>query len=242
MATRLRFLIDEIVVDLKQTIDDAEINPVAIGFWIITLSNQILAQHIGKRDSGAFMTTWTNVPVIEPTTTTNTGIVAYRKYVVLPASIFDFHKDAGIEYIAYVSDGGPGCPPEFEFVKFERTTPAAAQHLTWSPYTKPSPKRPYYYRTGNYIPLLGIEEISVTGVEMGIYSTIKPINEIDIDAPFEFPEELMAVLRRQLLDLGRFILMVPGDNRTNVGADMTTDNTEAPSQKIASVNQIPSES
>ena len=236
--TTLRHLVDEIVTDLKQTIDDAEINPVAIGFWIITLSNQILGQHIQKRDSGAFMTTWTGVPVVEPTATSQTGIVAYRKYIELPANIFDFDRDGGIDYIAYRSDGSPGCPPEFEFQRFERTTPGEARLLTWSPYTKPSPLRPYYYRTKNYIPLLGIENINVTAVEVGIFSTIESITAIDIDAPFDFPEELMAVLRRQLLDLGRFILMVPSE-RQNVGDDPINDNSQIPGQKISSVNPQP---
>jgi len=233
--TTLRHLTDEIVTDLKQTIDDAEINPVAIGFWIITLSNQILGQHIQKRDSGAFMTTWTGIPVIEPTASQTTGVIAGRKYIELPASVFDFDKDGGIDYIAYQSDGGPGCLPEFEFQKFERTTPGEARLLTWSPYAKPSPTQPYYYRTKNYIPLLGIENINVQYVEVGIYSTIESITTIDPDAPFDFPEELMAVLRRQLLDLGRFVLFMPSI-RENIGSDPTNDNAIAPTQKIASVN------
>jgi hypothetical protein len=236
MATKLRYLIDEIIVDLKQTIDDAEISPVTVGFWIITQSNRILSQHVQKMDSGAFLTTWPSVPVIVPTATQTTGVVAGRKYITLPSSIFDFDKDGGIEYISYQSDGGPGCPPEFEFQKFERTSPSEARLLTWSPYTKPSPTRPYYYRTKDYIPLLGIESINVEYVEVGIYSTIECIDTIDIDAPFDFPEELMDVLRRSLLDLGRFILFMPSE-RTNVGDDPINEGSQIPTQKIASVNE-----
>lgn len=240
-GTSLRILTDEVITDLKQTIDDAEIDEVTVGFWIITLSNTILGQHIGKRDSGAFLTTWTGVPVVEPTTTLQNAVVAGRKYITLPANIFDFDFDGGIDYIAYTSDGGPGCPPEFEFVNFERTSPKEARMLLFHPQTKPSPKRPYFYRTGDFIPLLGIENINVPAVELGIYSTIKPITEINFDAPFTFPDELMSVLRRQLLDLGRFILFMPGDNRQNVGADETTPSTQMPGQKIVSVNQNPAE-
>lgn len=236
MSTPLRHLIDEVITDLKQTIDDAEIDEVTVGFWIITESNRLLGQHIGKRDSGAFLTTWTGVPVVEPVTTLQIGVVEGRKYITLPASIFDFDGDGGIDYIAYTSDGGAGCPPEFEFVNFERTTPKEARMLLFHPQTKPSPKRPYYYRTGDFIPLLGIENINVTAVEVGIYSTIKTITEINIDAPFTFPEELMSVLRRNLLDLGRFILFMP-DSRVNIGSDPTNENAPAPTQKITSVNQ-----
>lgn len=236
MPVSLRHLADEIITDLEQTFDDAEIGQVTVGFWIITLSNQILGQHIGKRDSGAFMTTWTGVPVIEPTTTLQNAVVNGRKYIVLPENIFDFNMDGGIDYIAYTSDGGAGCPPEFEFVNFERTSPKESRMLMFHPQTKPSPKRPYYYRTGNFIPLLGIENVNVPAVEIGIYSTIKPITEINFDAPFNFPDELMAVLRRQLLDLGRFILLMPGENRINDGSDETASNTQIPTQKLTSVN------
>lgn len=236
MATKLQFLIDEIVTDLKQTIDDAEISPVAVGFWIITIANDILGKHINKRDSGAFLTTWTSIPVIEPTITSQTGVVAGRKYITLPSAIFDFDKDGAIDYIAYQSDGSAGCPPEFEFVNFERTTPKEARMLTFHPQTKPSPKRPYYYRTGDLMPLLGIENINVSFVEVGIYSTIKQIDEIDPNAPFPFPEELMGVLRMQLLNLGRLILQVPSQ-RDNIGDNPTNnENTAIPTQKIAPVN------
>jgi len=234
-GTKLQHIIDEITTDLKQTIDDAEISPVAVGFWIITLANDILGKHIGKRDSGAFMTTWPAVPVIEPIVTSITGIVAGRKYLLLPATIFDFDKDGAIDYISYISDGSPGCPPEFEFVNFERTTPKEARWLNFHPQTKPSPKRPYFYRTGDYFPLLGIENINIQFVEMGIYSTIKPIDEIDPNAPFTFPEELIGILRRQLLDLGRFILVIPS-GRTNEGDDPISENSGVPTQKIATVS------
>lgn len=235
----LRFLAYDIITALKQTVDDRDIQPTQIGFWAITLANRILSQHIGKRDSGAFLTVWPNVPVIEPTQTQQVNIVEGRKYIELPEWIFDFDKDGAIVYMAYISDGGPGCPPRFQKQRFERTTPAQAIWLNSNPYTKPSPLRPYYYRTGSLIPLLGVENINITGVEIGINSTIKTVDKIDIDAPFEFPEELMDVLRRQLLDLGRFILAVPSE-RTNLGDDPITDQQQAvPTNKIVSVNAPP---
>lgn len=236
MATPLRHIVDDIIVSLKQTIDDREIQPAHVAFWVITLSNRILAQHIDKRDSGAFLTIWTQVPVVEPVSTQQTAIVSGRKYSELPASIFDFDKDGGIEYIAYESDGGPGCPPRFTKNRFERTSPAESRLLSWSPYTMPTPSRPYFFRTGNYINYIGIENVNVPNVEIGIYSTIKSVTDIDIDAPFEFPEELIDVLRRQCLDLGRFILLVPSQ-RQNTGDDPNTNEGAVPTQKVASVNQ-----
>ena len=170
--TPLRFLVDDIITALKQTIDDREIQPTQVGMWVITLSNRLLSQHIGKRDSGAFLTIWPQVPVVEPTSTVSPDIVAGRKYFTLPSMIFDFDKDGGIEYIAYESDGGPGCPPRFQKQRFERTTPSEALWLNSNPYTKPSPNRPYYFRNKDYIGLIGIENIKVKNVEVGVYSTI----------------------------------------------------------------------
>lgn len=237
MATPLRDIVNDIIVSLKQTIDDREIQPAQVAFWVITLSNRLLAQHIQKRDSGAYLTIWPQVPVYEPMATQQTAIVAGRKHIELPASIFDFDKDGGIEYISYESDGGPGCPPQFTKVVFERTSPAQTRMLIWSPYTKPSPARPYFFRTGDYVDFIGIENVNVPCVEIGIYSTIKPVRDIDLDAPFTFPEELMDLLRRQCLDLGRFILMVPS-LRQNIGDDPTgSENDTMPTQKVASVNQ-----
>lgn len=236
MPTTLRHLTDEYIVDLKQTSDDSEITPVQVAFWIITLSNRVLSQHVNKRDSGAFMTTWPRIPVVEPTTTQQVGIVSGRKYIELPSGIFDFDKDAGVEYIAYESDGGPGCPPRFLVVRFERTSPSELIMLAGNPHTKPSPMRPYWYRTKNLIPLVGIENINVPFVEMGLYSTIAPVDEIDFDAPFDFPEELMSVLRREIFGLGQFILQVPS-SRLNIGDDPDAGQGGVPTQKIVSVNQ-----
>lgn len=234
--TPLRFLVDDVTTALKQTVDDREIQPTQVGMWIITLANRLLSQHIFKRDSGAFLSIWPQVPVIEPTTTSSPDIVAGRKYIELPAAIFDFDRDGAIEYIAYESDGGPGCPPRFAKQRFERTTPTQDLWLNMNPYSKPSPRRPYYFRNNNYIGLLGIENINVKNVEVGIYSTIIPVDKIDLDAPFDFPEELMDVLRRQCLDLGRMILLTPSST-LNQGNDPVDDDVKtAPTQKIASVN------
>ena len=236
MATTLRYIVYDIIEALKQTGDDREVQPSQVAYWVIALANRIKAQHIEKRDSGAFLTTFTNVPVVNPTTTAPIGIVQNRKYIVLPATIFDFDKDNAIEYMAYVSDGSPGCPPEFTYTTFTRTSPAESRYLYWNPYTKPSPSNPYFYRTEQYLVLLGVEKVSVKGLELGIYMPIKPVNEIDLDAPFEFPEELIQVLQRNVLDLGRFVLMVPQDKSNDGSSGLDAS---VPTQKIVSVNEQP---
>ncbi len=234
MATTLRYIVYDIIESLKQTGDDREVQPSQVAYWVIVRANRIKAMHIDKRDSGSFLTTFTNVPVVDPSVSQPIGVVQHRKHIVLPNTIFDFDRDSGVEYLAYVSDGQPGCPPEFTYTTFHRTTPSESRFLYANPYTKPTPSNPYWYRTEQYLVLLGVEQVNLKGLELGVYMPVPPVNEIDLDAPFAFPEELIQVLQRDVLDLGRLVLMMPQD-RSNDGAS-GLDN-PVPTQKIVSVNQ-----
>lgn len=234
--TTLRLIIYDPLETLKQTVKDRDIQPVQMAYWAIVLMNRLKAQHIEKRDSGMFLTTYTNIPVVVPTTTEEIAIVKNRKYVELPTKTFDFDKDGGVEYVAYVSDGQAGCPPEFTYVRFHRTTPSAAWHLYGDPYTAPSPSNPYFYITEKYMVLLGVEKIHIEGIEAGMYLPIQQVTgDIDLDAPVDFPEELIQILQRQLLDLGRWNLVVPSDRKSD--GDFDTDSA-VPMNKIASVSQV----
>jgi hypothetical protein len=233
----LRLIVYDTLETLKQTVKDRDIQPSQVTQWAIILMNRLKAQHIEKRPtSGMFMTTFTNVPVITPTATQTTGIVENRKYSELPHKTFDFANDAAVRYVGYVSDGSAGCPPEFTFVTFSRTTPAAARHLYADPYTKPSPSNPYFYITEGLMTFLGIEKVPTPAVEMGLNLPIGPVTEADLDAPLQFPEELLQILQRQLLDVGRFQLSVPADRKDDGSFDPES---AIPAQKIASVNVNP---
>jgi hypothetical protein len=230
----LRVVVDDIAVTIKQTFDDKEIPKSQIAYWTITVANQLLSQHIDKRDSGAFMRTFTNVPVQIASQGQNPDLVANRKFVELPSLIFDYNKDGGVEYIAYQTPPDENCLPQFARKTIQRTTPSEAQWLYTSKNTTPSPKQPYWYRTGNYIYLLGLETSTVKELEMGIYVTIDPLTKIDIDKPFVFPQELLHVLKRQVTDLARFSFLFGEDDKSNDG-DESSVTTSIP--KITSVNQ-----
>jgi hypothetical protein len=107
--------------------------------------------------------------------------------------------------------------------------------LELHPNTKASPKEPYFYRVGNLLYLFGLEKVPVKNIEAGLYLAIEPVTEIDIDAPFDFPEELLSVLKRQVIDLVKFSWFFPQD-RENSGADESQTG-KANFPKIASVNQ-----
>lgn len=238
-GTSLRTVVDDLLLDFKQQFDDRQLERAQIAHWVIMIGNRLLMQHIGKRDSGAFLSVYSNVPIETATSNSNPNIVKGRKYLTLPTSIFDYNKDGGIEYISYYNDTDePNCPPAFTRQKFTRTTHSDASRLYLSGYEKPSPTNPYFYRVNKVVYFLGIECVNPKNVEIGIYSTLEPItsSNIDLDDVFEFPEELLIQLKRQVLDLGRFVLAIP-EERRNDGVDANGEKA-LPMNKLTSVNEM----
>jgi hypothetical protein len=223
-----RFVVYEILNSLKQQYDDAEITLTQVSYWCSVVANRLLSQHIVKRDSGAFITTYYNIQVL-------TDSNKY-KYFELPENIFDLDKDDGVEFLSY-SSTTTDCLPLFTAVQFTRTSQAASPRLYWTDEEKPTPSNPYFYRTLKRIYLLGIEDIAAPKLEGGFYQTI-PAYAIDLDTDFPFPDELLAIMQRSVLDLGRFILSLPSDN-INDGASQE-GNQKIPSTKLISVNDNPS--
>lgn len=241
--TKLRTVVDDLETDFRQNFDDRNISKAKIAHWVIMVGNRLLSAHIGKRDSGAFLHIYGDIPIVTATTTINPNILKGRKYIELPASIFDYDKDGGVEYISYyMEDQQPNCPAPFTWVTFTRTSPSDLQRLYFTKYEKPDAKNPYWFRAGNNIYLLGLECVNPKKVEIGIYSTIKPItaDDINLDDDFPFPEELLIILKRQVLDLGRFVMMIPED-KVNDGSDAGNGQPQ-PSQKITSVSELSEES
>jgi len=232
--TLTRIVIDEVLTTLKQTFDDKNITRAQAAFWVITVGNDLLAKHIGKRDSGLYLTTYPEVPISIAKNNNTLNIVKNRKYVELPDIIFSYDKDGGIKYMSYESTGGPGCPPRFTTIQIDRTTPKEALWLNKSVYTRPSPKNPYFYLSGNIVYFLGLEKVPVKNIEMGLFSPIKPVEQIDIDTPFPLPSELLPQLKINVINLARFSFFLP---QTDVKNDGSATSGQANIGKVQSVNQ-----
>ena len=97
----------------------------------------------------------------------------------------------------------------------------------------PSPSNPYFYLSGNIVYFLGIEKVDIKNVEMGLYTTINPVEKIDIDAPFPFPDELLSQVKRGVTDLARYSFFIPRVDIINDGAATTE---KAAIGKVQSVN------
>ena len=222
----LRMVIFDILKDFKQVYADADISPFSVMYWVLTFADRLRKQHVEKIDSGAYTYRFNNVPVVvDP--------VTGRNYFELPSSIYDFDKDDGIDYVSY--------PPEMDLsmpmwgsVIFTRTTVGNAMTLYFRDEEMPKPSNPYYYRQNKYVYLLGVEQINLTNVEIGLKTTLEPASlTTDIDQPFDFPQDLLPILKRQLLDIGRFVMQIPSD-LINDGAGF--DAKQFPQQKISSVD------
>lgn len=234
MGKTLRHIVDDIAVDLRQNFDDKKVRDSQVAYWVIIVGDRLRSQHIGKRSSGAFLTTFPEVPVTKVDVPSD-NLPRYRYYFDLPSCIYDFHNDQGIHYITYSVEAElPNELPPITNVKFGRTTPARLSTLYMNPHTKPNVKNPYFYRSGEKIFLMGIDCIDVKTVELGLFLTLPPITEIKLDEVFDFPDELLFILKKQVLDMGRFALMVPNE-RVNDGDDDVKSN-QVPTNKIVSVN------
>src|SRR3972149_6207195 len=237
--TTLRLFASNIELQLKQAkVDGIKFNQIL--FWCSFFINEyrykksVSQNSIGFQfDSGAYLSIFSNIPVITATGTTNPNIIAGRKYIEIPISIYDFNNDEGIKYISY-TDFFKSCQPSFTATKFTRTSPTKAQRLYFSEYEKPSPNNPYFYRVGRYCYFLGIDEIDVPYLEAGLITTFNPFTATALDEPLDVGEEALAVITKQVLDLGRFMMLVPED-LLNDSKD-TNAPQSVPKTKLISVN------
>ena len=217
MATP-RELASSLQLALKKTFDDSTVSLSQIMYWIAIFVNKYNSLKLQQGDSGLYLSVFPNVPVQTPLVST-TNLIAGRKYVQLPTNILDLKDDGAINYISY-NDFNGACQPSFAGVRFWHTTPIKAERLYYNPYEKPRPDHPYYYRVKNYVYLLGVECISLNSVEMGLYTTFDPFTSCTIDETMELDDSLVADVYKNVLELGRFVMLVP-ENNTNTGTDNT---------------------
>lgn len=234
MADKLKIIVDEIRTTIKQTFDDKVVSRAQVAYWVIIVGNKLLGQHNAKRDSGAFLNVYI-VPVKISKTTQLPNLIKGRKYIELPAAIFDYDQDGGVAFMAYY-DNSEGCRPEYRYKTIHRSSPSKSQWFELNDRTAPSPESPYFERRGDIFPILGIESVPVKEIEVGIYQTISQLQNIDLDADFFFPQELLSQLKIEVTGLARYSFLFTGD-RDNSGTDEGSDPSTKNIPKIVSVNQ-----
>lgn len=235
-------------IALGQLIDDSEETRQMLLFNVKGWVDRLLAQHIAKNDrlgpemrrSGAFLSTYL-LPVAADDSLPND-----RMYFDLPVGIYDLDLDGGIHYVSYSRNLPPNCPPEYARLHFSRTEAGEVQGLYMMKWEAPNPARPYFYRSANRITtpnhlgrvyLPGVDP-AITEVEVGLFTTTDPLATIDALAPFEFPDELVPILVRAVVDQGRMSMAVPQERLRNDGRanDLGAPPLGAQVQRNVSVN------
>jgi len=214
LALTYRYAISDIKLSLKISFPDAEITTQSIAFWVITCSNIMRQRHLKVEPTGSYLSEYYGPNAIPVNTD---GI---KKWIVLPTAIYDLMNEKGIDYISL---NLPGIPFGKQ-IRFTQTDAQIIDQLYLNLYELPKPSNPYFYRVGQNIFLLGIETVTVVNVNLGIYGSLDPRPVLlSEDSPLGINEEQYPALKDMVLNLGRFVLVVPS-NRMEVGDDERSDN------------------
>ena len=215
-----RYVVYDIEKSLKKTFDDADITLNQILYWVMVVANKIRAQHDSVTKSELFTSTFCPVPIEEDS--------KGRKYIDLPTQVMDLPNNAGIVYMSYNVETNCCSGPAFAQTFFQPVNVGEVQRLYMDEYEKPSAKNPYFYRIGdringidvNRVYLLGLECVDITDLEIAIKSTLNPKQICNLDDELPIPEELVQDLIMEVLQLGRFVMMIP-EEAENTGEDET---------------------
>lgn len=213
-----RYVIYDLDKSFSAAFDDADFTLNQIMYWVMVVANRMRLQQNTVTNSDLFTSTFNNVTV----QTDSKG----RKYIDLPAQIMDLPNNAGVIYITYNEETCKCEGPAFAQVWFQGVNLGSVQHLYLDEYTKPSASNPYFYRIGdridgvkvNRIYLLGLECVNVEDVEIAIKATLDPKQVCSLDDEIPLPDEMIQDLMMQVLQLGRFVMLMPKEN-INDGED-----------------------
>lgn len=203
----------DILETLKQTFDEKKIEMSHVVYWVQVTANALRVFHYKKHDTGMFISTFSSVTVQTDTSLKN------RKYIALPAVIYDLDDESAVNYITYNFETGCCCSgPSFAQTKFNRTTAQKAEALYYDDDSKPTPANPFFYRIGNRLYFLGLECVNVSDVEVALFTALDPSDFCDLDTEVPVPDDLLPHLKQEVLKMGGFVMMVPQE-RINDGAN-----------------------
>lgn len=214
-----RALVNDIKITFGEVKTDSKVGSTQILFWVILAANRMRKDAGVKNDSGLYLSTYAPIPVLFDASLHN------RKYIELPASIFDLPNEGSVKYITYFTDTN-GCKGDaFAQVFFQPTTAQKAWLLYKGKYTKPTNKEPFFYRIGkvngiiaNRLYLLGVENVSIKDVEIQLLTAIDPLIQVDIDEAIGLSDENISTLKYQVMALAKYSYMIPQE-RANTGSD-----------------------
>lgn len=222
-------LIYDIEKSLKQNYDEKDISRYAILYWIIVYAKPLKRKQfeadlkLNNQLDDRFLNIFDKIPVYGSPQPANPKALQALKYVFLPQSVMSLTNNRGISYFAY-SGYDPDCGgPEFAMATFTRTEPREVRRLYMrrSETEKPSPRNVYYFRrSDDIVYFLGIEDVNVKYLQVGLYVDVDLSNIASIKQEIDLPSDAIASLRNQLLGMGRFIMMLPADYKNDGSSDL----------------------
>lgn len=229
-----RTIRDDLSILLKQHFDEREILPAQVLYWVIVCADRLRVLHMQKRDSGAFLSSF--IADVEMDAAKNN-----RLFISLPSAIYDLDLDRGVDYICYylpTADGGTETG-ELQRIQFWRATPGQIRTASGNSDSAPSPYNPMFYREGQRLYFAGVHP-DVEQVEVGIFAALPDVTTIDsdnlLDTEVPFPNELIAILQRNVLSIGRWTLSLPEDKANNDGGERVEGQPPASPAPTTSVN------
>ena len=211
-----RVVANDIIKTFKSNFDDADLRLSQVVYWVMVVSNRISYSIIEKgKHGGKYLCTFDNVEVKDD--------AKGKKYIDLPAGVYDLQYESGIEYITYEMEDAVCDPPTFTQVSFEPTTPSRASRLYMRPLEQPSPSQPFFYRVKDRLYFLGVENTPMDlGVEIGVYAGTDPSKICELDDEVPLGDEHIHTLIQEVLKLGSFLYQQPLE-RTNDGNDRKSE-------------------
>jgi hypothetical protein len=219
-----RYVIYDLDKSFNAAFDDADFTLNQIMYWVMVVANRMRLQQTIATNTDLFTSTFNNVTVLTDT--------KGRKYIDLPSQIMDLPNNSGVIYITYNEETCHCEGPSFAQVWFQGVNLGSVQHLYLDEYTKPSAKNPYFYRIGDHIDgvkvnriyLLGLECVDVIDLEIAIKATLDPKQVCSLDDEIPLPDEMIQDLMMQVLQLGRFVMLMPKEiiNDGEDGAELNT--------------------
>jgi len=213
-----RYVVYDLDKSFNAAFDDADFTLNQILYWVMVVANRMRLQQTMATNTDLFTSTFSSIEV----KTDSKG----RKYIDLPVQIMDLPNNSGVIYITYNEETCKCDGPSFAQVWFQGVNLGSVQHLYLDEYTKPSAQNPYFYRIGDHIDgvkvnriyLLGLECVPVKDVEIAVKATLDPKTLCNLDEDIPLPEEMIQELMMQVLQLGRFVMMMPQES-INDGQD-----------------------
>lgn len=235
---------DDVLVTLGYNHDDRNRHRESVLFNVQLVANRLRRQRLEKEmrgtgDRGSTDTMTTYVVPLSQEDYVGNG----RMYFRLPSAVLDLQQNGGIGYICYTSDSG--CPDGMVGVHFTLCTPSEADVLQGMEFQKPSPMMPYYFRarlnngTTTFVDrcwLLGVSPL-ITEVEVGLYLALDLSDPLfDPNQEIDVPADMLYLIKRFVLDMERFALLVPQERLANNGRDFKVGEQPLQPPHMVSVN------